>query len=106
MPERTTDHRTHRAASSAELHAPAKPAVSTAREATRATTAGTRRFAERSAERLAARRAEFHRILPRRLTVSALGLGTYLGDCTDEVDHAYASTVRAAIADGVNLIDT
>src|SRR5215207_8103266 len=102
MPERTTDPRTHRAAAAAELHAPAKPAGSTAREATRATTAGTRRFAERSE----ARRVEFHRMLPRRLTVSALGLGTYLGDCTDEDDAAYAATVRAAIADGVNLIDT
>lgn len=45
-------------------------------------------------------------MLPRRLTVSALGLGTYLGDCTDEDDRAYADTVRAAIAGGVNLIDT
>ncbi|MEO6527190.1 MAG: aldo/keto reductase [Gemmatimonadaceae bacterium] len=102
MPERTADLRTHRAAAAAELQAPAKPAGSTAREATRATTAGTRRFAER----IGAHREEFHRTLPRRLTVSALGLGTYLGDCTDDEDHAYASTVRAAIADGVNIIDT
>jgi aryl-alcohol dehydrogenase-like predicted oxidoreductase len=102
MPDRTTDPRTRHAAAAAELHAPAKPASNTAREATRATTAGTRRSASRSVDG----RVDFHRILPRRLTVSALGLGTYLGDCTDDDDHAYAATVRDAIARGVNLIDT
>ncbi|MDB4884173.1 MAG: NADP-dependent oxidoreductase domain protein [Gemmatimonadetes bacterium] len=101
MPERTTDPRSPHATAT-ELHAPAKPVGSTAREATRATTAGTRRFAERIGDR----GEDFHRLLPRRLTVSALGLGTYLGDCTDDDDHAYAHTMRAAIADGVNLIDT
>ena len=32
--------------------------------------------------------------------------GTYLGDCTDDDDEAYAHTLRAAIALGVNLVDT
>ena len=103
MPERTTEPHSHSAAAAIELpHAPAKPFVSTAREMTRATTAGTRRFAERSR----GEREDFHRNLPRRLTVSALGLGTYLGDCTDDDDRAYTATVRAAIRAGVNLIDT
>jgi aryl-alcohol dehydrogenase-like predicted oxidoreductase len=102
MPERTTDQRTRHAATATEPHTPVRPSGSTAREATRATTAGTRRFAARQGNA----RVDFHRILPRRLTVSALGLGTYLGDCTEDDDHAYAATVRAAIADGVNLIDT
>jgi aryl-alcohol dehydrogenase-like predicted oxidoreductase len=78
------------------------PVGNTPRQATRATTAGTRRYVER----LSARSPDFRRMLPRRLTVSALGLGTYLGDCTDEDDRAYGETVRAAIAGGVNLIDT
>ena len=34
------------------------------------------------------------------------GVGTYLGDCTDADDGSYAQTLRAAVADGVNLIDT
>ena len=66
-----------------------------------ATTEGTRRFVERSPSR-----AEFRRELPRGLSVSALGIGTYLGDCTDTDDAAYADAIRAAIAAGVNVIDT
>jgi aryl-alcohol dehydrogenase-like predicted oxidoreductase len=38
--------------------------------------------------------------------VSALGVGTYLGDCTDADDAAYTDAVRVAIAAGVNVIDT
>ena len=68
----------------------------------RATAGGTRRYAER----MAARTEDFYRALPRGLTVGALGIGTYLGDCTDEDDAAYADTVRAAIASGVNVLDT
>lgn len=44
--------------------------------------------------------------MPRKLVVSALGLGTYLGDCTDADDVAYATTIRAAIASGINVFDT
>jgi aryl-alcohol dehydrogenase-like predicted oxidoreductase len=71
-------------------------------EGTRATPAGTRRLATRHADA----RADFRRTLPRRLSVSALGVGTYLGECGDEDDEGYVATVRAAIAHGVNLIDT
>ena len=49
---------------------------------------------------------DYHRILPRKLVAGALGLGTYLGDCTDEEDRAYSATVRAAMRAGVNVIDT
>ena len=45
-------------------------------------------------------------MLPQRLTVSTLGVGTYLGECTDADDAAYDALLRAAIAHGVNLIDT
>jgi aryl-alcohol dehydrogenase-like predicted oxidoreductase len=77
-------------------------AAAPSRDARQATTLGTRRFVERTSKR----GEEFRSTLPRKLTVSALGLGTYLGDCSDEDDAAYATTIRAAIAAGVNLFDT
>jgi aryl-alcohol dehydrogenase-like predicted oxidoreductase len=74
----------------------------TSRDARRATPTGTRRFEARTAGRI----PNFQRTLPRDLAASALGMGTYLGDCTDDEDAAYAATVRAAIASGVNVLDT
>ena len=50
--------------------------------------------------------ADFQRRLPRNLAASALGMGSYLGDCIDADDAAYGRTVRAAIAAGVNVFDT
>src|SRR5688500_9743639 len=100
MADRTTD--THRHHAVRDMHSTSRKHGGTTREATRATTAGTRRVAERTdGERL-----DFRRTLPRRLTVSSLGIGTYLGECTDEDDAAYERTIRLAIRDGVNLIDT
>lgn len=72
------------------------------RDANRATTAGTRRFVSRAPER----DDEFYRPFPRKLTVGALGIGSYLGDCTDEEDERYRASVREAINSGVNVIDT
>jgi aryl-alcohol dehydrogenase-like predicted oxidoreductase len=72
------------------------------REARKATTTGTQRFEARTTGRV----ADFQRSLPRRLAAGALGLGTYLGDCTDAEDAAYAETVHSAIAAGVNVLDT
>jgi aryl-alcohol dehydrogenase-like predicted oxidoreductase len=72
------------------------------REARQATTTGTRRFVERTFGHT----ADFRRTLPRRLATSALGLGTYLGDCTDAEDAAYVRTIRAALRAGINLLDT
>lgn len=72
------------------------------RDAHQATTVGTRRFTARTA----ARGDDFRRTLPRKLVTSVLGLGTYLGDCTDEDDAAYAAVVHEALASGVNLFDT
>ena len=77
------------------------PSTLAPRDARHATKDGTKRFVARSASR-----AEFRRQLPRDLSVSALGVGTYLGDCTDADDAAYMSAIRAAIAAGVNVIDT
>jgi aryl-alcohol dehydrogenase-like predicted oxidoreductase len=72
------------------------------RDALQATTAGTRRFEERTTNRV----SDFQRTLPRNLSASALGVGTYLGDCTDAEDAAYVKTVRAAIGAGINVFDT
>jgi aryl-alcohol dehydrogenase-like predicted oxidoreductase len=52
------------------------------------------------------RAADFHRVLPRALVVSALGQGTYLGDCTDAEDLAYTQTIRSALTRGINMLDT
>lgn len=79
------------------------PPRSLRREIPQATTAGTRRFASRTAE---VQEPDFHRAFPRKLVVSALGIGSYLGDCTDEEDDRYKASVREAICLGVNVIDT
>jgi aryl-alcohol dehydrogenase-like predicted oxidoreductase len=73
-----------------------------ARKATQANTTGTRRLAQRTTSE----REDFYRIFPRKLSVSALGAGSYLGDCTDEEDERYRVALREAISLGVNLIDT
>jgi aryl-alcohol dehydrogenase-like predicted oxidoreductase len=80
----------------------APPPSAFRRAAPHATADGTQRFAERTGAGFSA----FRRILPRKLTVSALGLGTYLGDCTDEDDAAYLAAARAAIGAGINVLDT
>jgi aryl-alcohol dehydrogenase-like predicted oxidoreductase len=49
---------------------------------------------------------DFRRSFPRKLTVSGLGIGSYLGDCTDAEDERYRLSVHAAINSGVNVIDT
>lgn len=38
--------------------------------------------------------------------VSSLGLGTYLGAMSDEVDEAYTASVLAAVRSGINFLDT
>jgi aryl-alcohol dehydrogenase-like predicted oxidoreductase len=40
------------------------------------------------------------------LSVSSLGIGTYLGDEDATTDAAYAEAIRAAVSGGINLIDT
>ena len=40
------------------------------------------------------------------LTLSSVGIGTYLGPVNDETDRAYMSSIRAAVRQGINVIDT
>lgn len=42
----------------------------------------------------------------RNLTVSSLGLGSYLGDVGPEANEAYRESARRALAGGVNVLDT
>jgi aryl-alcohol dehydrogenase-like predicted oxidoreductase len=69
----------------------------------RATAEGTRRFRKRFEN---GQTDHFYRPLTDGLTVSSLGLGTYLGDCDDAEDGRYTATVVAALQKGVNLLDT
>ena len=65
----------------------------------RATPTETTAFAERHA-RVAYRRTAFD------LSVSSLGIGTYLGESTDADDARYVKSIVRAIELGINLIDT
>ena len=98
MQRRTTHSANAAARPGVEIPLPA-PAP---RQATQANTTGTRRLAQRGASE----RDDFYRTFPRKLQVSALGAGSYLGDCTDEEDERYHVALREAISLGVNLIDT
>lgn len=69
----------------------------------RATAKGTARHAARHASRHG---EEFHRHLDRALRVSALGLGTYLGDCDDADDARYEAVARTALQRGINVFDS
>jgi aryl-alcohol dehydrogenase-like predicted oxidoreductase len=68
-----------------------------------ATTRGTERFRHRFAARL---EPHFYRSLSDTVHVSSLGVGTYLGECDDATDRNYVTTLAAAFASGVNLVDS
>lgn len=57
-------------------------------------------------KRLGARAGKGHFRTWRGLALSSLGIGTYLGDDTEAVDHAYEESVRRAIELGLNVVDT
>lgn len=65
-----------------------------------ATPEGTRRFAARSAH---LPRAHFRDV--QGLTVSSVGLGTYLGDADDATDALQCAAVAACLEGGLNVID-
>lgn len=66
-----------------------------------ATTAGTARYRERHADRL----PEHYR-QSQGLWISSIGLGTYLGEPTKEVDEQYTNAVLLATQKGINVFDT
>ena len=83
--------------------APSNPPAMTKDAPVRATLEGTKRFADRFAERFA---PDFYRPTALDLTVSSIGLGTYLGESTDADDAAYIDSAQHAIASGINLFDS
>jgi aryl-alcohol dehydrogenase-like predicted oxidoreductase len=90
-------------------HYPATPALvsdpaSTERGTTRrATSAGTGRYRTRNGKSFV---PDFYRTGPFGLSMSSIGIGTYLGDDTDSDDAAYTEAVRLALSSGINVIDT
>lgn len=60
-------------------------------------------YAGRFAQRYA---ADFYRGGLAGYMLSSIGVGTYLGECTEADDAAYESAIAAAIDEGINLIDT
>jgi aryl-alcohol dehydrogenase-like predicted oxidoreductase len=68
-----------------------------------ATASGTKRFAERS---VASFSPDFYRELTDGVSVSSLGMGTYLGDCDDTEDARYVTVLTAGVEQGLNLVDT
>jgi aryl-alcohol dehydrogenase-like predicted oxidoreductase len=67
-----------------------------------ATPEGTARYAERFATRAAT--SHFRR--QQGLTLSSIGIGTYLGNPDEATDLSYANAVARAVTSGVNVIDT
>ncbi|MGH9814768.1 MAG: aldo/keto reductase [Candidatus Acidiferrales bacterium] len=70
-----------------------------------ATATGTERYAARFADRA----AEGHFRAPENaggLTLSSIGVGTYLGETDERTDRGYTEAVSAAVHGGVNVIDT
>ena len=67
-----------------------------------ATSEGTHAFATRFASRFA---PDFYREAA-GLTVSSIGMGTYLGECDDAEDARYVSVIGEGIGNGLNFLDT
>ena len=68
-----------------------------------ATQEGTERYRSRFAQ---IRADDFYRPLADMLSVSSIGLGTYLGDCDDATDAAYSAAADQAVRSGINLLDS
>src|SRR5215217_88012 len=68
-----------------------------------ATAAGTDRLAARFGDRFA---SDFYRHTSSGLTVSSIGMGTYLGECDDEEDQRYVNVIEDGLSRGLNVVDT
>lgn len=66
-----------------------------------ATSAGTAHYRQRFGDRLPG-----HFRQSQSLWISSIGLGTYLGNPTDEMDAQYTNAVLLAAAKGINVFDT
>lgn len=69
----------------------------------KATPEGTRRFAQRFGGSFA---SDFFRSTTAGLTVSSIGIGTYLGECDDDEDRRYSKVIVEGVKRGINLLDT
>lgn len=69
----------------------------------RANPEATRSYASRFASGFA---DDFYRDTAAALTVSSIGMGTYLGECDDAEDERYTNILASGIATGLNLLDT
>ena len=78
-------------------------ATSSPRVNTRASTEGTRRYAERWRSTFV---ADYFRVAQSGLCMSSVALGTYLGDSDDATDELYSEAARVALSSGVNVVDT
>ena len=67
---------------------------------TRATAEGTRRFAQRAGA------ADGHFREGMGLSLSSIGLGTYLGDDGAAVDAGYEACIAAGLGAGINVFDS
>lgn len=72
------------------------------RERQWATEMGTARFAKRHGK---GRQPWAYREIA-KMSLSALGIGTYLGDPDDATDERYTDAIEAAVRSGINVIDT
>src|SRR5215471_9860228 len=68
----------------------------------RATADGSAHFASR----FPALTPGFYRSATFGVSMSSIGIGTYLGDNTDAADAAYGAAIRKAVISGINVIDT
>ena len=66
-----------------------------------ATIAGTDAYRQRFATSL----HPLHFRLAADLRLSSIGLGTYLGDATAQVDELYATAIQQALVCGCNVLD-
>jgi len=49
---------------------------------------------------------DFYRTAIDGIRLSSIGIGTYLGECSDEDDAGYRDTICKALGSGVNVVDT
>ena len=68
-----------------------------------ATQPGTESFRAKFSTRL---REDFYRSLSDVLSVSSIGMGTYLGECDDPTDKRYSAAAARALHSGINVFDS